>query len=166
MKIRDLFRMIPAIPGFILLILGLVFTLVGIFEISKTDDIVNSYYSTKGTVIGNDYLRLADPQNSARARWTYHAVVRFFARNGSEVTFTDREGAYPEEYETGTQVDVIYDPVDPQNALISSWSHLWLGPLIFLGIGLLPEIVLIVWAVWRYYAAERRVAAEREKFSR
>jgi hypothetical protein len=58
-------------------------------------------------------------------------VVEFVTKAGKTARFTGSTGGVGDPIiETGTEVRVIYDPADPSNAQIASFSQFWLGPLV------------------------------------
>lgn len=60
---------------------------------------------------------------------TYYPVIRFKPFGNPQIEF---EGDSTEErpaYERGDSVTVLYDPANPEKALIKSFMSLWLGPI-------------------------------------
>jgi hypothetical protein len=60
----------------------------------------------------------------------YYPVVRFADKAGQDHTLYSSSGSYPPAYEVGERVSVLYDPANPKEAKINSFSNLWLWPLI------------------------------------
>lgn len=67
---------------------------------------------------------------------SYYPIVEFAIANGEKMrvvgTTGGGEGAM---LETGAEVNVIYDPADPSDALIADFQQAWLGPLVLSGVG-------------------------------
>ncbi len=125
--------------GWLLLVLpllaGLPFLAIGLFEVTKTARMVDTFVEAQGTVVGNSAV------TSSEGGMVYVPEVRFFTRNEELVRFTDGTGTYPAEYEVGAHVNVIYNPEDVHDARINTWKRIWFGPVFLVGIGLLPLII-------------------------
>jgi hypothetical protein len=67
---------------------------------------------------------------------SYHPVVRFQTHDGRMVEFESDTGV-PEESSNrpGRQVEVLYDPLNPEKAHIKTFFMLWGIPLFFSGLG-------------------------------
>jgi hypothetical protein len=96
---------------------------------------LNTFVSTRGTVVANDYRAFVSGGAS------YVAIVEFQTKEGKRVRFTDGIGTFPPEFQVGSQVDVLYDPNDTAKARINSWTRLWLAPTIFITVGTLPVLI-------------------------
>lgn len=133
MKIIQLIRHHPfaKIIFFSAAIIGMIFVILGMIEISKTSSYITTCLRADGTVTGNDYQAFPDKGAS------YCPIVKFRAAGGNEIQFTDPVGTFPEEYHAGDKVAVFYSTADPTNARIDSWGRLWLGQTIITGIGVL-----------------------------
>lgn len=65
------------------------------------------------------------------SRTDYYPVVEFVTEAGETVRFTGSTGGGGKPIiETGTEVNVIYDPAAPSSAQIVSFMQFWLGPLV------------------------------------
>jgi hypothetical protein len=127
------------------LLVGCPFLCIGLSEIHKTAQMVNASATAHGTVIGNTYRPFAEGGAA------YVPVVEFQTRDEQVVRFTDGIGTYPAEYDVGTQVNVLYDPQDAQNARVYSWKRLWFAPTLITSVGALPILIGIglAWLVRR-----------------
>jgi hypothetical protein len=67
---------------------------------------------------------------------SYNPMVQFQTHDGRMVEFESDTGG-PEEssYPPGGQVEVLYDPLNPEKAHIKTFFTLWLIPLFFSGLG-------------------------------
>ncbi len=162
MKLSNISRLFEPLPTIIILAVSLPFLIFGLNEVHKARVMVQEFVLASGTVIDNEYRSHTDPEDSARSYWAYYPVVSFTTAQGYLHIFTDGEGSYPPAYEVGETVEVLYNPDDPLDATINSWMSIWMGPLLFTTIGLLPVLGLVVWAVWRYVRAERQFQAARQ----
>lgn len=67
---------------------------------------------------------------------TYRPVVEFTTKSGKKIEFVSSMGSNPPSYNEGENVEVIYDPINPNKADIKSFGTLYLGPLILSFIGI------------------------------
>ena len=161
MKLRNIFRLVEPIPFIIILAVALPFICIGLSEAWKAQVMLKSFIGVRGIVVGNDYLSTTDLQDSAKVSWAYHPVVRFTTVEEREFVFTDGVGTIPADYDVGDEVEVLYNPEDPQDATIKNWKRVWFGPLWIIAIGILPILGLIGWIVWQYVQAERMLINSR-----
>jgi|ERR1044072_5477160 hypothetical protein len=88
------------------------------------------------------------PETGQRG-YIYCPVVQFTTATGFPGKFTSSVGRNPAEYAIGQNVNIIYDPQNPQNAEINSSTSLWfvsgcsfaLG-LAFTALGLVLTIIM------------------------
>jgi hypothetical protein len=64
-----------------------------------------------------------------------YPVVRFQTQDGQSVEFESETGTNTFSQKPGEQVEVLYDPLRPEQARIKSFMMLWFGPLIFSVVG-------------------------------
>jgi len=57
-------------------------------------------------------------------------IVEFATSSGEKIRFTSDFGTLPASHKVGQNVNVRYDPIDPQKAEIDSAMNIWLTPLI------------------------------------
>jgi hypothetical protein len=98
----------------------------GIYSYLSTGDFIAEAATASGVVIGLE--REQDADGGA----TYYPRVQFQA-NGRSYQFKGQVGSGYGTFRVGEQVDVLYDPADPQSARINSFVQLWFFPL-FLGV--------------------------------
>jgi hypothetical protein len=65
----------------------------------------------------------------------YCPVVEFTAASGEKIKFTSEFGTLPASHKIGQSVSVRYDAADPQKAEVDSTTTRWLGPLVFVFMG-------------------------------
>lgn len=73
----------------------------------------------------------------------FYPIVRFTTAEGRSVEFESSSGSSPPSESVGDQVDVLYDPDDPEDAQISGFFHLWLWPLVAGGLSLMFGVVAL-----------------------
>jgi len=64
-------------------------------------------------------------------------VVEFTASSGEKIKFTSEFGTLPASHKIGQSVTVRYDAVEPQKAEIESTTTRWLGPLVYVFMGVI-----------------------------
>lgn len=127
-------KTIPAkyVPYFFIAFGLLCFVLASVFAINPIHLLRNGE-RTEGIVAD---LVLKDSGN-------YAPVFQFQPLTGELATIHSSVSSNPPSFSVGDQVEILYDPESPENAVIHSWANMWLGStitgfmgLIFGGIGL------------------------------
>lgn len=67
----------------------------------------------------------------------YCPVVEFTASSGEKIRFTSEFGTLPASHKIGQSVTVRYDAIEPQKAEIESTMNRWLGPLVYVFMGVI-----------------------------
>jgi hypothetical protein len=134
---RDFFHWLPHA----FLAVGVALLLVGTVLLVRKVQFVTSAERATGTVI--DVSREADSDGEV----TFYPVVAFTTADGSRIQFKSSTGSSPASHSTGDRVEVLYDSDDPSDAELSGFVDLWLGPGIFLllGVGFAAVPLLIFW---------------------
>lgn len=138
--------------GLPFMLFGLVFAGIGGWFYWSDRELANSGTHTQGTVVDLQSSRNSDGD------MTYKPVVEFSDRNGTRFQFVERIASSPPSFSRGEKVDLIYDPEDPENAMIDSFTTRYLFPLVFGGFGLLAALI----GGWLMlsFVRRRRVIAE------
>ncbi len=102
----------------------------GFYDYTSTSNFVEKSKSTTGTVL--NLLQERDSEGSI----LYKPFVSFQTENGELIEFASKTSSYPASYSIGENVSVLYDPSDPYNAQLNSFSSLWFGILIFFVVGI------------------------------
>jgi hypothetical protein len=100
---------------------------------------------TPGTVV-----RLNEQSDAEGSCCTYVPVVDFRV-NDQIYTFEGDNASYPPAYEVGEQVNVRYDPTNPNTAQIDSFFERWIFPIIVIPAMILAAAVLNFFMIraWR-----------------
>ncbi len=109
---------------------GLVFAGVGSWFWFSDLDLAANGERAQGRVVGFEESYSSDNGT------TYRPRVSFTDANGQLHTFTGSIGSSPPSFDRGEEVEVIYDPWTPEQALIDSFGQRYLFPLAFGGFGL------------------------------
>lgn len=92
----------------------------------------------------------------SRIRRYRYPVVRFQTQDGRTVEFESETGTSSFSQRPGEQVEVLYDPLRPEEVRIKTFMMLWFAPLVFSVLGffmfvfgtLFTLIALVVVAAW------------------
>jgi hypothetical protein len=98
----------------------------GIYSYLSVGDFIAGAASADGVVIGLEREQDADGDT------TYYPRVQFEAE-GRSYQFKGQVGSGYGTFSVGEQVEVLYDPADPDRARINSFVQLWFFPM-FLGV--------------------------------
>ena len=136
---------IVALVAGILTVVGAVFAFHGLRAFGRTRRFVAASASTKGTVMDSVGRWYRDPGDDPGVSKLSHPVVRFVTQDGRTVEFESQVGSNLSPG-VGQDVTVIYDPLNPNDARISSFMMLWALPSIFTVLGaflLVPGVLLL-----------------------
>ncbi len=102
------------------------------------------------TTIG-EVIRLEESDSSEGGCCVYSPVIEFDA-NGETYSFEGDNASYPPAYEVGEQVNIIYDPANPDTAQINKWTERWLFPIIIIPAMFIGALILnffMIRSFWR-----------------
>lgn len=121
--------------GFIFSLMGLIFAVLGIKFVSDNLKFIETSEKTSGTVI-----ELIEKKSDDG--YTYAPKITFLDKADSrEITFISQTSSNPPAYKVGENLNIIYDPNNPEKAKIDSFFNLWLGEILFSAIGLIFFII-------------------------
>ncbi|MGW4966254.1 DUF3592 domain-containing protein [Nonomuraea sp. NPDC004186] len=132
MRNGRLFTIVGGIFGLI----GLVLLCVGIAIAASTAGFLTSAERTDGTVVeltARTSTTRSSDGHTRRATYWYPTVE--FTVGGRRYAFQSSTGSNPPSHQKGESVPVAYDPDDPSDARIASFSSAFLAPLIVGGLG-------------------------------
>ena len=130
--IELLWMLIPVVLGMV----GAVLLVVGVRNFVRTRRFVNQASSTTGTVTDVNIRTSRSHTGSGPRVSTYrYPVVRFQTQDGRSVEFESETGTNTFSQRPGEQVEILYDPLKPEQARIKTFMMLWFGPLIFTVVG-------------------------------
>lgn len=95
---------------------------------SKQVTFMEQSKKTSGTVVEN----YVDPSEGGS-----FPIVEFKTSNGTIVRFRGHVGSTPAKFHIGQQVEVLYDPTEPENAQINTRQDQWLALEIVGSVGML-----------------------------
>ncbi len=110
-------------------VLGLPFLTFGVKELYQVNKFVASGEQAEGIIVE---MRKGPSKLSK-----YHPRVRFQTKQGQTIEFSPGNGSNPPMYEVNDHVPVVYNSDYPNYAVINSFIEIWLGLVIYAGLGLL-----------------------------
>ena len=120
------------------LIIGIVFSLVGglLFAIGaflfiRTRLFLGRAQEVKGTVIRMVYSHSSDGGGG------YSPVYQFRTIEGQVIEKQDHLSTNPPMFQEGQQIDVLYDPANPQGARIKKFWSLYFASILLSGMGII-----------------------------
>ncbi len=134
--------------GFLLLGLAAVFTW-------RTSNFIKRSQSATGTV--TTMVPVISRDSDSKQTTSYAPVFSFKAANGETYSVTSHTSSNPPSFAVNDEVEVLYDPADPQHARINTFVQLWLLPVILGSIGTFFFIIASVF-VFALRALARRSA--------
>lgn len=118
---------------------GSIFVITGIIITVNTRNFVGKSISAQGTVI--DLVRRTSRDSDGRSSTAYYPVIKFTASSGEPTEFEANSGSNPPAYTKDQQIEILYNPQEPQSATINSWFDLWFLPAMFTGMGSLFVVI-------------------------
>ncbi|MGO1975242.1 MAG: DUF3592 domain-containing protein [Propionibacteriaceae bacterium] len=101
--------------------------------------------TTLGTVVevsARQDCRTRD--NRRECSVVYRPTITYTTAAGAEVTFTSNSATSDWNFPIGTEVNVRYDPANPQGARMDGWFSTWGAPTIVGGLGVLFAVVAVI----------------------
>jgi len=117
----------------LLLALGAVCLLLGVYLASQTLDFTQGAQQATGTVV-----RYFETKEGGRD--TYRPMVRFTTPEGNIYTVSGQLSTGSKRFAIGAEVPVQYPPGEPQKGRIATFTDNWLGPVVSGAIGVLALI--------------------------
>jgi len=119
----------------ILFVAGLGVTTIGAVLLARTRAFVRRAATAQGRYVGAAWGDSASDLDVTPQRTAY-PLVEFQTADGQTIRFEARTGTPWAGRKSGRPVEVIYDPQNPQHAVVHSSFEMWLPALIFLTVGL------------------------------
>ena len=115
----------------VFLIAGLLMLFAGLVSWYNTSSFLAKCVITKGLIVSHD---IQTNQNEEDNSTTSFPIFRFEIPQ-NETKFTVRSNVSGQMRE-GQEIEILYDPQNPQDAKINSLSHTWMIPIIVTSMGL------------------------------
>lgn len=105
---------------------------------------------TNGVITPGTVVRLNEQSDGEGGCCTYVPVIDFKV-NDQIYTFEGDNASDPPAYDVGEQVNVRYDPINPNRAQIDSFFERWIFPIIIIPVMIIGGIILNFFMIraWR-----------------
>ncbi|WP_428667886.1 DUF3592 domain-containing protein [Runella sp.] len=110
-------------------VVGIAITAGGWYAYQSQKKFVAIAQKTSGVVTALEYSR------SRKGGGSYYPIVEFQTPEGRTFSFRSDVGSNPAPYDRGEQVEVLYNPHDPNEAKLTGFWNLWGLAAIFAGLG-------------------------------
>lgn len=131
----DFFRLFGSIFAGV----GSIFLIAGIIIGVNTYSYLSKSIITQGTVI--DLEKRISKDSDGYSYALYYPIIKFTANSGKVTQFEANSGSYPPAYTKGKKVEIIYNPQEPESAMINSGFDSWFLPIMCTGMGSLFVII-------------------------
>ncbi|MCK0127105.1 DUF3592 domain-containing protein [Erythrobacter sp. F6033] len=145
-----------SITGMFFAGIGAIFAAIGGWMLWGELALSDVSFSAQGTII-----ELADYRDS-EGTTMYRPVAEFYDTSGRRYEFSSKTSSSSPGFSVGEQVDIIYDPLRPQDARIDTFGQRFLLPTIFTAIGSLFVLIgggMVVYPMLRARAIRGLVQA-------
>ena len=128
---------VPLVIGLLFFVLGIALLISSVVSFIKKRRQVAASSSAAGVV--TELVK-----EMGQRGYLYYPQVQFTTASGQTISFKSSVGSNPATYRAGQNVEVIYDPRNPQQAEIDSLTSLWIVPGCLLGMGLVFTVIGLV----------------------
>jgi hypothetical protein len=135
------------LPFGIFAVLGTILLIVGGIVAASNINTRNMLVQVEGSVV--DFQTASGSDGDVM----YAPVVEFTAQDGRRYEFVGNVRSRPAEYALEQKVTVLYDPANPQGAILESFMELWFAPALF---GFIGSIFAFIGYVGVYFAVRPR----------
>ncbi|MCH2021816.1 MAG: DUF3592 domain-containing protein [Saprospiraceae bacterium] len=124
--------------------LSFIFLGIGIWLYMSKMELLNKGLEAEGEII-----ELTLKSNKPHSAKMYFPVIAFKLENGNIHQKQMSFGSNPAAYDIGQKVSVLYYKDKPETAIINSTFWMYIFPWIFIGLGILLEVILIIILVFQ-----------------
>ena len=119
--------------GTVFSLVGGLLALIGLFLFIRTRIFIDNAQEVKGTVIQMVYSR----SSSSNSSGGYAPIYQFRTLDGQNIVKQDSLSSNPPRFQVGQELDILYEPGNPQKARINKWMNLYFVPVLLGGMGLI-----------------------------
>ena len=117
--------------GPIFAVVGSLLAVIALFFLIRTRRFLASAKEARGKVVQMVYSSSSDGGGG------YAAIYQFKTLDGQTIMKQDSLSSNPPRFREGQDIDVLYDPGNPNKASINSWMSLYFLPALLGGLGLI-----------------------------
>jgi Protein of unknown function (DUF3592) len=132
-------RSVDAALFLLFALLGVGVTAVGAFLFRRTKTFVDRAHRSSGRYVSSVRRGTVNGDGTA----TY-PVVEFETADGRSIRFEARAAVILARRKIGKPVEVLYDPADPQQAIVDDRVEIWAPALIFAAVGIMFILFALV----------------------
>ncbi|MCD4779841.1 MAG: DUF3592 domain-containing protein [Candidatus Omnitrophica bacterium] len=132
----------PIVIIFFLLFAIVMFS-VGIPRYLKTKKFIDDSFSTSGII--SEIEKESRKTRAGTTKITYYVIYTFLTKNGEEIKGKSSVPRGPSDFKISDQITILYDPDNPNNSKMNTFSDLWMDSfcLNLLGIFLIISSVVV-----------------------
>ena len=143
----------------IFFVAGLGLLIGGLYSVQQTRRFLRTVVEAPGTVTDN--VRREKPSGGRYIRWLYYPRFSFQTRDGQGIVVISKTGSSQSVYREDERVTVLYDPRQPDQASIKSFSELWMSSVILCGMGAISWLLGVAAVVWKSVSDRRKTWLQR-----
>jgi len=114
----------------------------GLYWAVNKKAIFEKYKPTKGIIVSLNEEKLFD--NIYKDRNLSYPTIQYHDDKGESYTFELKTGSESYKEMLGQEVDLLYNPKNPEDVMVDSFMSKWLGPVVVCTVGLLILIILSI----------------------
>jgi hypothetical protein len=137
--------MAAAITCYIAAAMGAFGSLLGLWLAVQTICFVRKAERTQGVILGNE-ARLVERKGACH--FAYHPKFQFVDRHSQTHSITSDDWFSRKVFREGDAVEVFYDPLNPQEARINSFTQLWAAPVLMTLVPATSALGFLAAALW------------------
>lgn len=120
----------------VLILVGAVMVGIGVKALLDGRRFIAAAVEASGVVVEIANVREYDSDLERDVTRPY-PVVEFVTAREQVVRYQPPVGSNPPDYRLGGPLKVLYDPADPQHAVLDTWDDVWKMGVVFVSVGLL-----------------------------
>jgi hypothetical protein len=118
----------------ILIIIGVGITIFGYVSLKKSQNLAKNGVKTMAKVI--EITERWESDSDGHQSKMYYPLLEFNDESGKKHSFQGNIGSNrKKKYQLEQQIEILYDPNEPQKAQLKNFGTMWLMPLILMAVG-------------------------------
>jgi hypothetical protein len=113
-----------------------------LYSVIKKNVTFGKYKPTKGIIIKINEDKVFD--YAYRKRNFYYPTIQYYDDKGESYTFKLKNGSESNLEMLGKEIDLLFNPKNPEDVIVDSFLSKWFGPVIVCAIGLFILIIVII----------------------
>lgn len=117
----------------LLLIIGLLLSGFGAYTFKKNQKLAKNGVKTMAKVI--DISEQIDTDSEGFSSKSYYPVLEFVDQGSKKHTFKGNVGGGKRKYHLDQEIEIIYDPTNPEQAQMKNFVTQWIMPIVIIIVG-------------------------------